>query len=90
MPNKIFKYPLEIVDEQLVHVPIGAKILTAAFQYEKLFLWVEIDENPVHQDKKIRIIGTGHEFTNSTHLEYITTVQQYDGKLIWHIYEDRA
>lgn len=87
--SRIFKYDLQITDEQVVEMPVGAKILTAQFQYEKLVLWAIVDDNPEKKNRKIRIVGTGHPFSDYE-LLYITTVQQYEGKLVWHIFEDKA
>lgn len=84
---KIYKYPLELVDQQTVHLPYGYRILTAQLQNGNLQLWALIDpiENlsiPV----SIGIYGTGNPI-NEDPGKYISTVQLYDGGLVFHVFE---
>jgi len=83
----IWKYPLEITDEQDIEMPAAAKILSVQFQHGGLCLWAQVCPSDLPVSRKIIIHGTGHEFRNDQVLEYIATVQMYDGKLVWHIYE---
>ena len=39
MKKKIYKYPLEVQDEQVVMLPTGAKILTVQSQKDRPCLW---------------------------------------------------
>lgn len=87
MINKIFKYDLELTDKQTIDLPTNAIILTVQYQHGGLRLWAKVDENTTTRKRKIRIIGTGHEFEGYNWL-YITTVQDLEGLLIWHIFED--
>ena len=62
--KKIFKYPIEITDEQALILPLGAKILSAIVQRDELVVYALVE--PIVEFKKhveIRIVGTGHDVT---------------------------
>lgn len=86
--SKIYKYELEITDKQILYIPKGGKILSVQFQNSTLCLWALVDLNNPNQERIIRILGTGHEAKESSLKYYIDTVQQFDGKLIWHVFEE--
>ena len=58
--TKVYKFPLEISDEQKVSMPEDAKVLTVQVQKGKPCLWAECnpDGEPVLRTFLIR--GTGH------------------------------
>lgn len=88
MRKTIYKYPLEIVDEQVVLLPTGAKILTVQAQMDKPCIWAMI--NPTAPDNMavtIRMIGTGQPIQDDYCLEYIGTFQIYGGRLVFHAFE---
>ena len=82
----IWKYQLEITDEQSLMMPEGAKILTAQIQQETLCLWALVDPIIPKQLRKIEIIGTGNPIYDLER-KYISTVQMAAGKLIFHLFE---
>lgn len=84
---KICKYPLDVVDQQTVHLPYGYRILTAQLQKGVLQLWVLID--PVENlsiPVSIGIYGTGDPIDGDPGT-YISTFQLYDGGLVFHVFE---
>ncbi len=86
MKRKIYKYVLQIDDNQAIEMPEGATILTAQMQRGHLCLWAVVDIDPELPQKMrhIEIIGTGNLFTEAPR-RYIATVQ--DGSLVWHVFE---
>lgn len=90
MTKKIFKYPLDIIDEQTIKMPTYAKILTVQIQNDAICLWALVEDWQQPEDRKIRIIGTGHPI-DEANLEYIGTIQQFvnisNGSLVWHVFE---
>ena len=38
--KKIFKYPLELIDDQTLFIPEGGEILSAHLQGRQICLWV--------------------------------------------------
>tara|TARA_R110000744_G_scaffold195512_2_gene314601 strand:+ start:5319 stop:5585 length:267 start_codon:yes stop_codon:yes gene_type:complete len=82
----IYKYPINVVDSQMLVMPEGYKIIKADFQNQVLTIWAIV--NPVNKllDVKIRVIETGHTIFCDGELNHIGTVQEYN--LVWHVFEE--
>lgn len=88
--KKIYKYPLEIEDEQNVLLPTGAKILTVQSILDKPYLYALVNPTaPNNMAVTIRTFGTGHPISDSGYLEYIGTFQIYGGHLVFHVFRQR-
>jgi hypothetical protein len=85
--NSIWKFQIAMVKSQQVTMPADARILSVQFQGLALCLWVLVDPNEsVRLPREIQIFGTGHPLPSYVH-RYIGTVQQHDGRLVWHVFE---
>ena len=86
MKSTIYKYPLEITDEQFIEVPIGTEFLTVMYQDDNLFIWGkhQVKEVDIKKNRKIVIVGTGNVFDDSDKT-YIGSVQRR--QFVWHVYE---
>lgn len=85
--NTIWKYELKVTDLQKIKMPITSKILTIQMQLGVPCLWAEVNtEEVLEEHRTIEMFGTGHEIPDHNRT-YIGTIQQANGKLIWHIYE---
>lgn len=82
----VHKYPILVVDEQIVQMPIGAEILCAQVQCGTICLWALVEPNLTKEPRRIEIVGTGHEIDEADR-KYIGTVQMRDGALVWHVFE---
>ena len=83
--KKIYKYPIEVTDEQVVLLPTGAKILTIQSQGDIACIWALVDPMaPRNEEIAIRIHGTGHDVPDSENLEYVGTFQMMGGRLVFH------
>jgi hypothetical protein len=81
----IWKYTLEITDQQFVEVPDGSELLTVQMQNGTPQLWVKCySENP-KISKRIRIYGTGHKLWVDDET-YLATFQVCDGDLVFHVF----
>lgn len=86
--KKIYKYPIKVVDIQTVKLPKGAIILTTQLQDEKPYIWAYVDPNEIEaEDVTLRVYGTGQEINDSLDLTYIGTIQEYEGRLVWHVFK---
>lgn len=86
--KKIYKYPIEIQDEQVVLLPTGAKILTVQTQSGKAFILAMVNPTmPNDMAVTIRIFGTGHTIQDDDRLEYIGTIQMCGGALVFHVFK---
>ncbi len=83
---KIWKYPLEVVPQQIIEMPIEAKILTVQVQQKIPCIWALVNPGVYLTKREIRIVGTGHKFDDSL-ATYIGTFQQLNGALVWHVFE---
>ncbi|MFA6060806.1 MAG: hypothetical protein WC756_21595 [Taibaiella sp.] len=85
--KKIFKYKLDVVQNQSISIPKNAKILCAQVQGINLNIWAIVNDDDVKEERKISIYGTGHDMTeNPGH--YISTVQLNNGAYVFHIFEN--
>ena len=86
MIKTIFKYPLEVIDEQTIEMPSGAQILTVQMQRGLLYLWALVPVAAPMMQRRIITHGTEHPVPPTTG-EYIGTYQLDGGSLIFHVFE---
>lgn len=82
----IWKYPLEITDEQFVDVPRGAAPLTVDFQGDQLCMWAYVDPGNEKSRMRVHIYGTGNPIPPGRAETYVGTASN-DG-LVWHVFRD--
>lgn len=89
----IYKYPLEITDQQAIEVPAHAEFLTAQMQRtsiledRKLYVWAIVDTANLKEIEHFFIVGTGNPMPEKPKLlQHLGTVQEEDGWLIWHVF----
>ena len=85
----IYKYTLQITEEQTVLLPEGHKLLTVQTQegigFNRVCLWVDVDPAAVEHPVKIFIYGTDNR-TEEFKGKYLGTVQL--NGFVWHVYID--
>lgn len=82
----IYKYTLEVTDEQLVELPVGSHIIDCQNQKGAIVMWAMIEtEQKEMVKRKIIIYGTGHPIKEPESLTWLDTVQV--GNFVWHIFE---
>lgn len=93
----IWKFPLQICDEQVIEVPVGTVPLYIGLQADQrigycttsqVVLWCTVmDTTAPKSCLKIRCFGTGNPTDESaTRSNYIGTVQV--GPFVWHFFLD--
>lgn len=82
----IYKYPIELKEEQTIEVHSGAFFFNAQMQNGIICLWAEVFTTHRIEKTKIRIFGTGHEIPNELRLNPIATIQM--DSLVYHVFED--
>ena len=92
----IYKYPLKIVDTQIIEVPgifefgnsFNKQFLCIDVQYGVLYLWCIVDTNSKQKMKiKLRIVGTGNpmpEFLGKE--DYLGSYHLLDGQFVGHVF----
>ena len=82
--NTVYKYDLELKEEQVLSLPADAEILSIQEQGGNLCAWVSVDTEKPERDKTIIISGTGNAIYYKD-LRHITTLQM--GSMVWHFFE---
>lgn len=86
--NKIYKYSVPVGGEFNILLPVNSKILCVQQQHFQLAMWAIVDVyTEEFERRKFQIYGTGHEIDMDAVKQYIGTVQQADGNLVWHLFE---
>lgn len=80
----IYKYSLQISDEQTIEIPRYAKPLCVQMQNGILCLWAEVDTRFAKEIKTVYTYGTGHAIDRSG-IQYLGTYQT-ENNLVFHVY----
>lgn len=83
----IYKYPIEITDEQTVTMPLDAGVLSCQVQGGRLVLWAMVDTDRPSFPKTIYVFGTGNPVPE-VRMRFIDTVQL--NGLVWHVFEETS
>lgn len=82
----VYKYPLEITDEQTVNLPKDAIILTVMEVRGQICIYAAVDTNNKPESRTIIMCGTGHSLQDGTIL-YIGSIKLYNENLVLHVFE---
>jgi len=86
----IYKYEILPVDEFVLDLPLGAKLLSVAEQNNKMVLYAMVIPELRLKPLKIRVIGTGNPMPDGmSEFEFLGTVKLHNGKLMFHIFYQR-
>ncbi len=82
----IWKFQLDIMDEQTVMMPKGAVIIRVdSPSATTLNLWAIINREAPTEGRLIHVYGTGSDIPYAERLEYLGTTTPYP--LVWHVFE---
>lgn len=84
--KRIFKYPLETTDQQVIHMPRDAGPLCVQVQQSGPCLWAMVDDTEPIEPRTVRVIGTGHPIPDAIGLIYVGTYQLCGGALVFHVF----
>jgi len=85
----IWKFEIELTDNQNVMMPMEAKILTVQIQHGKVCVWAIVDPEQPLERRYFYLRGTGHPSDGMDEMQYVGTVQDRQGFLIWHIFTEK-
>ena len=94
MAETIWKYELEVTDDQVIKVPKDAKFLmTAQAQPNRhlrlkaaLCVWAIVDPDKPRVDVKFKVLGTGNPCDIGPNFGYLGTAQFFEGSLVFHVF----
>jgi len=81
----IWKFEVDIVDEQTIAVPRGAQPLSVRMQGATPQLWALVDPDAEFVPLKLGIYGTGGPVPDQPGT-YLDTFYQLGGALVWHAF----
>lgn len=84
--KSVWKYELQIKDNQQIKIPERASFLSAANQNGKLCVWFLVDPTAHKIERTFAIVGTGHP-VSTENFDFCATVLM--GNFVWHIFIDR-
>ena len=86
MIKKIWKYPIEIIDKQLIRMPKGATLLHVGLDPNDIpCIWALINPDAPLVDRNIFIHGSGHTVIRFDEGSYVGTFVQ--GYFVWHVFQ---
>ena len=84
----IWKFPLDVTDEQLISMPSEAEILSLQVQSGIPCIWATVDSSRPAENRRFFTHGTGHNITRAHIGKFIGTYQI--GSLVFHVFEVQA
>ena len=85
MARAIWKFPLRLTAEQDIVGRMGIRPLSVQSQRGTLTMWAEVDPDAMEAVFRVKILGTGHQFSEGSSLfDFVGTVQQ--DQFVWHVY----
>lgn len=87
---KIFKYPLQVRDIQMVEMPKGAAVLTVQAQGEVPCVWAKVDPEAPPIKRCFITYATGERADDGPATHYVGTYQQHGGALVFHVFTDKV
>lgn len=87
MNRKIYKYPLEIKNSQIIDIPAEGVVLSIKNQNEQPVLYALVDTD-CEQKGQVRIEcrGTGHNLSGEEPIQLIETLLFDNGNLVFHFF----
>lgn len=82
---RIYKQVLLLNVEQIISLPVDAKVLDVQVQHEQIAMWYAFDDSGMVRSREVIMVGTGHEIPSGI-VEFIGTVQLNGGNLVLHIF----
>lgn len=82
--KSIWKFPLDVTDEQQVEMPVGSQALSVQMQGEQACLWALVDTEAEKEERTVQIFETGHSVTGEG--DFVGTFQVHGGALIFHAF----
>lgn len=83
----VWKFTIHPTDEQHVEMPRGAVILTASAQYDSTIqVWARVDPDAPMVKRRVRVVGTGHDASDTIDMAYVGTAKMARDALIFHVF----
>lgn len=85
----IHKFAVLTVGEQVIRLPVGARVLHVGEQFGALCLWAAVEHDAPLEDRRFVLVPTGAAFLEGVTVgDYIATAIIGNGVLVWHLFAD--
>ena len=84
---RVYKYALDLMGDQPVAMPRGARVLHVDVQGDQVCLWALVDPTAPVESRHFSVVPTGARLLRSD-ATYIGTVLLDGGALVLHVFED--
>jgi len=85
--QRVYKYPFEINDEVIVHMPEGAEVLHVDAQHDAPCIWAMVDDRRAMAPYLFYVVGTGHPADHVCTGQHIGSVMMDGGALVFHVFQ---
>lgn len=85
MKTTVWKYILEVTDEQWLELPRGYRFLSVDVQNGVPCLWVQVDSEAVKDSILVVTVGTGEPMRKDD-MKFLGTYQLYNGSFVGHVF----
>ncbi|MGN5455619.1 MAG: hypothetical protein ACI4XN_06485 [Candidatus Kurthia intestinigallinarum] len=77
---KVYKYPVRVNTVETIDLPLGAKPLSIAFQYDKVYIYALVKpEEQKTVSVQVIVAGTGEPLPEDIDtFTYLNTIQMFD------------
>jgi hypothetical protein len=84
----IYKYVIEDLNNPIITLPIGFKILSVASQRDDIVVYALVNINePVRKDIKLSVVATGQKLDDLySNRNFLGTVSLMNGLFMFHIF----
>jgi len=83
----VFKYTIDPYSSE-IELPIGAEILSVAFQRDDFCVWAKVDTEAKTETRNFEAFGTGHEIPRGMGIDYkFVGTANMDNGLVFHAFE---
>lgn len=83
--KQVWKYKINPADGR-IEMPVGAKVLSVAFQGQDLCLWALVDPGvTIKKERYFAVFGTGHDIYDDAGFQFLGTA--FVDNLVFHVFE---
>jgi hypothetical protein len=83
---KIYKYELQVEDQQSIEMPKGAQIISISSQFGIPCIWAIVDENAKKESRIFHTYGTGQTFYPKG-ATFVGTYFLNGGAIVYHVFD---
>lgn len=88
MSKAIWKFPIDVIDEQAVEMPAPAELLHVAVQnIDRCYLWAMVDPEKPKVRVQLRIYGTSQPMPDWPGRYIGTLMLNNNGALVFHVFD---